>query len=158
MDIAAYISANHAHFFYVLAGLSFLIELTLLGLSGPLLFFAIASFITGVLISIGLISGWEIEIFALGLLTAVTMFLLWKPLKRFQNTGDGSDNSSDMIGRQVPVSKTVSVSDGSIRYSGIDWSSRLDGGAGVEAIDEGELCMITAVDGNIMLVEPLANS
>jgi membrane protein implicated in regulation of membrane protease activity len=158
MDIAAYISANHAHFFYILAGLSFLVELTLFGLSGPLLFFAIASFVTAVLISIGLISGWEIEIFTLGVLTAFTALLLWKPLKRFQNSGDGSDNSSDMIGRQVPVSKTVSVSDGSIRYSGINWNSRLADDAGVAAIDECELCIITSVVGNIMLVKHLAKS
>jgi membrane protein implicated in regulation of membrane protease activity len=155
MDIAAYISDNHAHFFYVLAGLSFLVELTLMGLSGPLLFFAIASFMTAILISMGLISGWEIEIFTAGVLTALTALLLWKPLKRFQNSSDGSDNSSDMIGRQVPVSKTVSQVKGSIRYSGIDWNSRLDEGAGVESIDEGKLCIITSVDGNIMLVKPL---
>jgi membrane protein implicated in regulation of membrane protease activity len=148
MDIAAYISANHAHFFYILAGLSFLVELTVLGLSGPLLFFAIASFMTAILISIGLISGWETEIFTLGVLTALTAFLLWKPLKRFQNSGDGSDN----------VSNTVSVTEGAIRYSGIDWSSRLADGAGVEFIDEGELCVITSVNGNIMLVKPLANT
>lgn len=158
MDIAAYISANHAHLFYVLAGLSFLIELTVMGLSGPLLFFAIASFMTAILISMGLISGWEIEILAVGVLTGLTALLLWKPLKRFQNTGDGSDNSSDMIGRQVPVSKAVSQVEGSIRYSGIDWNSRLDEGAGVESIDEGKLCIITSVDGNIMLVKPLASS
>lgn len=157
MDIAAYISANHAHLFYVLAGLSFLVELTVLGLSGPLLFFAIASFVTAILISVGLISGWEVEIFTVGVLTALTAYLLWKPLKRFQNSGDGSDNSSDMIGRQVPVSKTVSVSEGAIRYSGIDWNSRLADGAGVESIEEGQLCVITSVNGNIMLVKPLAN-
>lgn len=156
MDIAAYISANHAHFFYALAGLSFLVELALLGLSGPLLFFAIATFITATLISMGLISGWEIEIFTLGILTAFTALLLWKPLKRFQNSGNGSDNSSDMIGRQVPVSKTISRTDGSIRYSGINWNSRLDKGAEVEFIAEGNHCIISSVDGNIMLVKPLA--
>lgn len=158
MDIAAYISANHAHFFYILAGVSFLIELTVMGLSGPLLFFAIASFTTAILISLGLISGWDVEIFTLGVLTAATALLLWKPLKRFQNSGDGSDNSSDMIGRQVPVSKTISQAEGSIRYSGINWNSRLDEGAGVESIDKGKLCIITSVDGNIMLVKPLASS
>jgi membrane protein implicated in regulation of membrane protease activity len=158
MDIAAYISANHDHFFYALAGLSFLVELTLMGLSGPLLFFAIASFMTAILISMGLISGWEIEVFALGILTAFTAVLLWKPLKRFQNSSDGSDNSSDMIGKQVPVSKTVSQTEGAIRYSGIDWSSRLDKDAGTESIGEGKLCIITSVDGNIMLVTPLAGS
>jgi membrane protein implicated in regulation of membrane protease activity len=158
MDITAYISANHAHLFYVIAGLSFLVELTVMGLSGPLLFFAIASFVTAILISMGLISGWEAEIFTLGVLTAIIALLLWKPLKRFQNCSDGSDNSSDMIGRQVPVSKTVNLAEGSIRYSGIDWSSRLDEGAGVESINEGMQCIITSVDGNIMLVKPLAGS
>ena len=158
MDIAAYIAAHHDHFFYVVAGVSFLVELTVLGLSGPLLFFATASFITAILISVGLISGWDIEIFVVGVLTLVIAFVLWKPLKRFQNSGDGSDNSSDMIGRQVPVSKTVSNSDGSIRYSGINWTSRLDDGSGVESIAEGELCIITSIDGNVMLVKPLANS
>jgi len=158
MDIAAYVSANHDHFFYILAGVSFLVELTLLGLSGPLLFFAIASFVTAGLISLGLISGWNVEIFVLGVLTLVIALVLWKPLKRFQNAGDGSDNSSDMIGRQVPVSKTVSSTDGSIRYSGINWTSRLDDDSGVESIGEGELCIITSVDGNVMLVSPLANS
>lgn len=155
MDIAAYFSANHDHFFYILAGLSFVVELTLLGLSGPLLFFAIASFVTAILISVGLISGWDVEIFTVGILTGVTALLLWKPLKRFQNTGDGSDNSSDMIGRQVLVSKTVSLVDGSIRYSGINWTSRLEDDAGVKSIEEGELCVIGSVDGNVMLVRPL---
>lgn len=156
MDIAGYISEHHAQFFYVLAGLSFLLELTVIGLGGPLLFFAIASFVTAILISVGLISGWEIEIFTLGVLTAVAAATLWKPLQRFQNSGDGSDNSSDMIGRQVLVSKAVSANDGTIRYSGIDWNSRLTEGAGVESIAEGEHCVIAAVDGNIMLVQPVA--
>ncbi|MFK8020462.1 MAG: NfeD family protein [Pseudomonadales bacterium] len=154
MDIAAYVSAHHAHLFYALAGVSFIVELTLIGMGGPLLFFAIASFVTGVLISVGLISGWEIELFTLGVLTAAVAAVLWKPLQRFQNSGDGSDNSSDMIGREVPVSETVTAGDGSIRYSGINWNSRLAEGAGVESIAQGELCVIDSVDGNIMLVRP----
>ena len=52
----------------------------------------------------------------------------------------------------------MSVSEGSIRYSGIDWNSRLAEGAGVASIDEGELCVITSVNGNIMLVKPLPNT
>jgi membrane protein implicated in regulation of membrane protease activity len=63
-----------------------------------------------------------------------------------------------MIGRQVPVSKSTSQTEGSIRYSGIDWSSRPDKDARVESIGEGKLCIITSVDGNIMLVTPLAGS
>ena len=155
MDILQYFADHHDQFFYLLAGLSFIVELTVLGLGGPLLFFAIASFFTGILISIGLISGWEAEVFALGILTAVITVLLWKPLKNFQNSGGGADTSSDMIGRQVPSSSEITATGGRIRYSGIDWNSRLSEDAGVESIAEGEQCVIASVDGNVMLVKPL---
>lgn len=158
MDVTQYIAGHHDHFFYVVAGISFIVELTILGLGGPLLFFAIASFVTGVLINIGLLSGWEMEIFALGILTAVTTLLLWKPLKRFQNSGGGADTSSDMIGREVSASSEITSVKGTIRYSGIDWNSRLDDGAGVKSIADGEQCTISAVDGNVMLVKPTTSS
>lgn len=156
MDILQYIADHHDHFFYLLAGICFVVELAVLGLGGPLLFFAMASFLTGLLISIGLISGWEIEIFVLGVSTAVIALALWKPFKRFQNSGGGPDTSSDMIGRQVLTSSEITAVDGSIRYSGIDWTSRLSEDASVECIAEGEQCVIDAVDGNVMLVKPLA--
>ena len=158
MDLFQYFTDHHDHFFYLLAGISFIVELTLIGLGGPLLFFAIASFVTGVLINIGVLSGWEMEIFALGVLTAVTTLLIWKPLKKFQNSGGGADTSSDMIGREVPASSEITSGKGTIRYSGIDWNSRLDIGAGVESIANGEQCIISAVDGNVMLVKPTTNS
>jgi membrane protein implicated in regulation of membrane protease activity len=157
MDILEYIADHHDQFFYVVAGLSFILELTITGMSGPLLFFAIGSFITGVLISIGLISGWEVELFALGLLTVSITVLLWKPLKRFQDSGGGADTSSDMIGRQVPAASEITEAGGSIRYSGINWNSRLDEEAGVASIAEGDSCVISSVDGNVMLVKPLSS-
>lgn len=155
MDIIQYIAQNHDHVFYVIAGVGFIVELTIMGLSGPLLFFAIASFITGVLISFNLISDWEIELFVLGMLTAATTLLLWKPLKNFQNAGDGMDTSSDMIGREVSVSSDITRHDGTIRYSGVNWPSRLDDDVNIDMITKGQLCKITAVKGNIMLVRPL---
>lgn len=154
MDIMQYIAGHHDHFFYLVAGISFIVELTILGFGGPLLFFAIASFMTGVLISLGVISGWEMEIFTLGVLTALTTLLLWKPLKNFQNSGGGADTSSDMIGKQVSASSDITANTGSIRYSGIDWNSRLDNQAEVETIADGEPCIITSVNGNIMIVKP----
>ncbi|MEH6583319.1 MAG: NfeD family protein [Halioglobus sp.] len=155
MDLVEYFSRHHDQFFYLLAGISFILELGLLGLAGPLLFFAIASFVTGLLISVGVVSGWEMEIFVLGLLTAVIALLLWKPLKQFQNAGGGADTSSDMIGRQVSASSEITLGGGTIRYSGIDWNSRLAEDAGVAPIMEGVPCIISAVDGNVMLVKPL---
>ena len=149
-----YIADHHDHFFYLVAGISFIVELTILGFGGPLLFFAIASFVTGILISLGVISGWEMEIFTLGVITALTTLFLWKPLKNFQNSGGGADTSSDMIGKVVSASSDINTNTGSIRYSGIDWNSRLDSHAGVEIIANGEQCMITSVNGNTMIVKP----
>ena len=87
MDIVQYFSSNHDQLLYLIAGLSFVIELSVMGLGGPLLFFAAASFITGILVSMGVISGWEAEVFSVGVLTAIIASLLWKPFKRFQNSG-----------------------------------------------------------------------
>jgi membrane protein implicated in regulation of membrane protease activity len=109
--------------------------------------------LTGLSIDLGLISGWETEIFVLGVLSAVITLVLWKPFKNFQNDSDGSDSSSDMIGKQVPASAEITASSGSIRYSGINWNSRLAEDLS-SPIAEGENCIITAVDGNIMIVEP----
>ena len=157
MDIGQYFAANHDQLFYLIAGISFVVELTIMGLSGPLLFFAMGSLITALLISLGLIDSWEFEIFTLGLSTGVIAFLLWKPLKSFQNSGGGSDTSSDMISRQVLVSSEITAHGGTIRYSGINWNSRLVADIGVEVIAEGEQCVIAAVDGNIMVVVPLGH-
>ena len=152
MSLFEYIAGHHAEVFYFVAGISLIIELTITGLSGPLLFVAFASLLTGLSIDLGLISGWETEIFVLGVLSAVITLVLWKPFKNFQNDSDGSDSSSDMIGKQVPVSAEITAASGSIRYSGINWNSRLVEGVSTP-IAEGQNCIITAVDGNIMIVE-----
>ncbi|PCK08014.1 MAG: acriflavin resistance protein [Alteromonadaceae bacterium] len=155
MDIANYFADNHHHLYFLIAGLAFVVELAVMGLSGPLLFFAIAAFITGLLASIGLISGWETEIFTLAVITAVIAVALWKPLKAFQSRGGGADNSSDMIGQQVPSSSTINPTSGSIRYSGINWNARLDPSCDVDSIADATMCEITGMSGNVVIVKPL---
>ncbi len=150
-----YFFENHDHLWYLIAGLSFVIELSIMGLSGPLLFFAIASVITGSLVSFGVVSGWQSEILTVGVLTAVIAVTLWKPLKRLQNPDSKTDNSSDMVGLQVPVSVEVTTTSGNIRYSGINWNARLSTDAGVECISEGRQCEIVAISGNTMIVKPV---
>ena len=130
-----------------------MVELTVLGLSGPLLFFAMATFVTALLIHLGIISGWEAEVFVVGALTGVIALALWKPLKNFQNKGGDLDTSSDMIGLNVPCVDAVSATEGSIRYSGINWTARAAG----DAVAAGDICKIVGVDGNVMLVEPLSD-
>jgi inner membrane protein len=154
MDIIQYLLDNHDQSFYLIGGVSLVIELTLLGLSGPLLFFGVAAFITGALSGMGVISGWDAEIFTVGISTAILAVALWKPLKNFQNSGGGSDTSSDMIGLNVPATTTINESSGKIRYSGIDWNARLSLDADIDAIAAEQLCTIVSVEGTTMLVTP----
>jgi len=155
MDILQYLLDNHDHTFYLIGGLSLIIELAVIGLGGPLLFFGIAAFITGVLSGLGIITGWELEIFTLGFSTALLAVLLWKPLKDFQNSGGGPDSSSDMIGLKVPAATDINSSSGKIRYSGIDWNARLAKDASTDSIKADERCTISGVEGTVMLVKPL---
>jgi len=150
-----YLIENPAHLWFLISGISFVIELSIMGLSGPLLFFALASLVTGILISVGFVDGWQSEILAVGLLTALIAAILWKPLKTLQNSKDKTDNSSDMIGLKVPASADITTTSGSIRYSGINWSARLVDDCGVEIINDTNLCVIVAIVGNTMLVKPV---
>lgn len=150
-----YFIENPAHLWFLISGISFVIELSIMGLSGPLLFFALASLVTGILISAGFVDGWQSEILAVGLLTALITAILWKPLKTLQNSKDKTDNSSDMIGLKVPASADITITSGSIRYSGINWSARLVDDCDVEKINDTNLCVIVAIVGNTMLVKPV---
>jgi len=150
-----YFLENPDHLWFLIAGLSFVMELSIMGLSGPLLFFAIASLITGILVNFGLLNDWQTQVLAVGILTAITALILWKPLKKFQNTKTATDNSSDMIGLRVPASADITATDGSIRYSGINWNARLSESCNVEKIDDKGLCEIVAISGNTMLVKPV---
>ena len=150
-----YFLENPDHLWYLIAGISFVVELSIMGLSGPLLFFAIASLITGILVSIGAIDGWQSQILTIGLLTALVAAVLWKPLKSLQNSKEKTDNSSDMVGLKVLVSSNITATTGSIRYSGINWQARIADETNATTITEQSQCEIVAITGNIMLVKPL---
>lgn len=154
MDLFEYFSTNHANLLFLIAGVAFVIELTVLGLSGLLFFFAVGCFITAILTSMGLISSWEAEVLSVGLLTSLSALVLWKPLKKFQSTEIPIDTSSDMSGREVMCAEPITKTQGAIRYSGINWPARLDKTVDVSTIGEGQPCIIINTDGNIMLVKP----
>jgi membrane protein implicated in regulation of membrane protease activity len=152
MDLIDYFSANHASLWFLIAGIAFVIELAVMGLSGLVLFFAIGCFITAILTYFGVLNGWESEVFSVGLLSCLAAMALWKPLKRFQTKTIPLDNSSDMAGREVPCSESINKSGGAIRYSGINWPARLDASSDATQINAGDQCVIVSVDGNVMLV------
>ncbi|MCP4990366.1 MAG: NfeD family protein [Colwellia sp.] len=147
---------SHQLIWWAIAGLSLVVELGVMGLSGPLLFFAFASMITGVLISFGFVEGWQSEVLVVGVLTAIITLVLWKPLKKMQNSRSKTDNSSDMIGLQVPVSEAITTTAGSIRYSGVNWQARLAEGVELEVIESNSQCIITEIAGTTMLVKPIS--
>jgi membrane protein implicated in regulation of membrane protease activity len=146
---------NHHLIWYAIAGISLVIELGLMGLSGPLLFFAFASIITGVLVNLGLIEGWQSEVLVVGVSTAIITALLWKPLKNMQNSRSKTDNSSDMVGLQVPAADDISKTAGSIRYSGINWNARLAEEVDDAVIVSNSMCIIVGITGTTMLVKPV---
>ena len=147
-----YFIQNHDKLLYLIAGLSLLLELTLMGLSGPLLFFSIGCAVTGVLSSYGVLDNWESEVLSVGIFSVLSALVLWRPLKRFQGSEPVSDTSSDMIGQIVPVSEEVTLHGGRIRHSGINWQARLDGDSTVEKLEVGLRVEISGVDGNVMIV------
>lgn len=151
-----YFLQNHDKLLYVVAGLSLVLELTLMGLSGPLLFFAVGCGITGLFVSAGLIAGWEFEALSVGVLSIASAFVLWKPMKNLQGPAKVDDNSSDMIGQIVPVSDEVTINGGTIRHSGINWQARLDASSALDSLEAGCRVQICAVDGNVMVVKEQA--
>ena len=147
--------AHHHLMWYAISGVCLVIELGVMGLSGPLLFFGIASIVTGILVNAGVIDGWQSEVLTVGILTAVITLLLWKPLKKMQNNRPKTDNSSDMIGLQVPVIDDITKKSGTIRYSGVNWHARLAEHTQVNVIESNSICLIVAVTGTTMLVIPI---
>ncbi|HWV14045.1 MAG TPA: NfeD family protein [Cellvibrio sp.] len=146
-------SQHHDHLLYALAGICLLLELSVLGMSGPLLFIALSCLLTGVLVSLKLIQGWEYEVLSLGLLSVVGAAVLWKPLKRFQNSGSGRDTSSDMIGKDLPVTSAITHNEGCVSYSGIEWQARLDASFS-EPIAVAQRARVVAVEGSLLIVMP----
>lgn len=148
-----YFSLHQDHLLYTIAGICLVLELSVLGMSGPLLFLALSCLLTGIMVTVGMVSGWEMEVLSVGVLAALSAALLWKPLKKFQNAGGGRDTSSDMIGKVLPVTQSITHDQGAVAYSGIDWQARLDA-AYVEPVAVGGRAYVVAVEGSLLLVRP----
>ena len=153
MDIINYFSNNHASLLFLIAGIAFVIELAILGLSGFLLFFAIGSMLTGFISYFGIISGWQVETFSVGILSGLSALLLWKPLKRFQYRKVPLDQSSDLIGREVQCIEPINNITGKVRYSGINWSAKLLSEDNNDTINKGDVCVIKKIEGTTLFVK-----
>jgi hypothetical protein len=149
-----YFTQHQDYFFYALAGICLLVELSLLGMSGPLLFVALGSVITGVLISLGIIHNFNIALVVLAGISVASAALLYSPLKKLQNKEVGLETSSDMVGKVLPVTARITQADGRVSYSGVEWLARLDG-SNNEAIEAESRVEVTSVDGTILVVREI---
>src|SRR5689334_11344502 len=110
--IISYFALHHDYFWFAIAGICLLVELNLLGLGGPLLFIAIGSLITGVLVTLNMVNDFQIEIICVAIFSIANAAILWHPLKKIQNKTVGPETSSDMVGKILPVSQRITESDG----------------------------------------------
>jgi len=147
-----YFTQHMDYFFYALAGICLLVDLSILGISGPLLFIGVGSLMTGLFISIGFIEHFRVALVIFAGFSAASAALLWKPLKQFQNKEVGPETTSDMVGRIIPASARITKTDGRVYYSGVEWLARLDASSD-EPIEPETQVEITSVDGTIMMVK-----
>ena len=122
----------------IFAGLALLaIEMLVLGFSVFILFFiGLACLVSGFGMLIGLLPATMIAAFgSVGILSLVFAAVLWKPLKKLQNSGDAHTVRGDFIGHSFVLEQAVSSTEhGRHRHSGIEWKVRSDSmiPAGVE--------------------------
>ena len=117
------------------------IEIVVLGFSSFVLFFVgCAAVATAGLLYVGIIPDTMLAaMFSTGILTALSAFLLWKPLKSMQTNVDTSKVKSDLVGhRFILVEDVTPKLTPKYHYSGINWklitTDNLVAGTRVEVI------------------------
>ncbi len=147
-----YFSQHHDYLFYAIAAICLLVEIAFLGMSGPLLFVAIGSLLTGFFLSLGLIHAFSVAVVLLAGFSVASAALLWQPLKNLQNKSVGPETGSDMVGKVLSVTSRITQVDGRVSYSGVEWLARLDNSTS-ESIEPENRVEVTSVDGTLLLVK-----
>ncbi|MFA3792855.1 NfeD family protein [Aliiglaciecola sp. SL4] len=118
------ITNNLAESLIVLGLVMLAIEIAILGFATFILFFVgVASVLAGSLMYIGMIPDTLMSAtLTVGILTAVSAALLWKPLKNIQQNVDKRPAQSDLIGHRFLLQENVSITENPYyNYSGIQW-------------------------------------
>lgn len=152
-----FFSQHHDYLFYAIAAICLLIEITFLGMSGPLIFVAIGGLLTGILLSTGLIHAFSVAVVLLAGFSVASAALLWEPLKKLQNKTAGPETSSDMVGKILPVTRRITSADGRVAYSGVEWLARLDGSSN-EPVEVKGRVKVTSVDGTLLIVQAVKSA
>ena len=132
---------NLAESLLILGILLLVIEVAVLGFSTFVLFFVgCAAIVTAGILYVGIIPDTLLAaLLTIGILTAVSAVLLWKPLKKMQTKVDTTTAKGDLVGHSFVLIEDVAPELTPVyRYSGIDWklnaSEYLVAGTKVEVI------------------------
>lgn len=123
----SWINNNFASLLIVVGFALLTIEVMLLGLSVFVLFFiGLACIVTGVLHAVDVLPDTFIAAFgSIAFFSLLFAAVLWKPLKKFQNSGITREVKGDFIGHSFVLQHAVSITEFSRhRMSGVDWKVR----------------------------------
>lgn len=144
-----WLTSNFSTFLVSLGIVLLVIEIALLGFSVFILFFiGMACIVTGLLTMIGVLPETLIAAFgSVAILSLLFAVVLWKPLKKMQNTGGAQDVKGDFIGYGFQLAHDVSATTFSThRMSGVDWKVKsetpITAGTQVEVV-KAEVGMLT---------------
>lgn len=152
-----YVQSHLTGLWLTLGFVLLVIEMLAFGFStGVLLFCGIGALLTGLLLWSGIVpGGWLASIAVFTLLSAISTVLLWRPMKRMQNSAElGHDKSSDLIGHEFRLEQAVGHGKpGKTRFSGIDWRVVPDDTvAGDTTLQAGQKVVVTRVEAGVFHV------
>ncbi len=148
---------THQSGFWIAAGFALLAaEVLLFGFTTIIFLFAgLGAIVTGLAMMFGLLpETWTAGISCFGITTGLVSAVLWKPLKKMQDSSTPPQRqSSDLIGYEFVLQQDVTaLQPGQHRYSGVDWKVELDGQAG-DQLNAGQRVTVTSIDAGIFRVK-----
>ncbi|WP_165728426.1 NfeD family protein [Pseudoalteromonas sp. 31A1] len=147
-----FITQNLPQTLMVLGIVALIIEVAVLGLSTfILLFFGLSLFLTGLLMSFGILpDSLTTALWSNAIVTAGLAVALWKPLKQMQNRVDKKQVNSDFA--ELTFVLTSDVTEQGLtthQYSGISWKLKSE-----QPIGAGTEVLVTKKEVGVMWVTP----
>ena len=147
-----FITQNLPQTLMVLGIVALIIEVAVLGLSTfILLFFGLSLFLTGLLMSFGILpDSLATALWSNAVVTAGLAVALWKPLKQMQNRVDKKQVNSDFA--ELTFVLTSDVTEQGLtthQYSGISWKLKSE-----QPIIAGTEVVVTKKEVGVMWVKP----
>ena len=152
-----YINAHMAGFWIAAGFLMLAAEVLLFGFTTIIFLFAgIGAVCTGLLMWVGVLPDtWLAGLACFGISTGVASVLLWRPLRKLQDTqAPIKDQSSDLLGYEFTLKQDISTTHpGSHRYSGIEWKVEVDTSSPTNTITTGSRVVVVGLDAGVFRVK-----